>query len=65
MTKIKAARKAKGLTVQDVATRCGITPGTVSRIERGLIGTSPETAKKLAAALGIDPADVIFVERAA
>jgi len=65
MTKIKAARKAKGLTVQDVATRCGITPGTVSRIERGLIGTSPETAKKLAAVLGIDPADVIFVERAA
>lgn len=65
MTKLKAARKAKGLTVQDVAERCGITPGSVSRIERGLMGTKPETAKKLAAELGIDPADVIFVERAA
>lgn len=65
MTKLKAARKAKGLTVQDVAERCGITPGSVSRIERGLMGTTPETAKKLAAVLGIDPADVIFVERAA
>lgn len=65
MTKLKAARKAKGLTVQDVAERCGITPGSVSRIERGLMGTTPETAKKLAAVLGIDPAEVIFVERAA
>ena len=65
MTKVKAARKAMGLTVQDVAERCGITPGSVSRIERGLMGTTPETAKKLAAVLGIDPAEVIFVERAA
>lgn len=65
MTKLKAARKAKGLTVQDVARSCGITPGSVSRIERGLMGTTPETAKKLAAVLGIDPAEVIFVERAA
>ncbi len=65
MTKIKAARKAKGLTVQEVAERCQLTAGTVSRIERGLMGTTPDTAKRLAEVLGLAPAEVIFVERAA
>ncbi len=65
MTKIKAARKAKGLTVQEVAERCQLTAGTVSRIERGLMGTTPDTAKRLAEVLGLAPAEVIFAERAA
>jgi len=65
MSKIKAARKAKGLTILEVATLIGVTPGTISRVERGLQGMRPETAKRLAAVLGLDPAEVIFADRVA
>jgi transcriptional regulator with XRE-family HTH domain len=64
MTKLRAARKALGLTVYDVAAQAHLAPSTVSKVERGLVGISPEPAKRLAAVLGIEPADVIFVERA-
>ena len=47
MSKLKAARKQLGLTVAQVADRAGVTVGFVSRVERGLVGVRPETAKRL------------------
>ncbi len=64
MNKIKSARIAKCLTLVEVATKAQIAPSSVSRVERGLMGLRPESAKRLAAVLDMDPADVIFVERA-
>jgi transcriptional regulator with XRE-family HTH domain len=63
VSKLKAARKQLGLTVAQVADRAGVTVGFVSRVERGLVGVRPETAKRLAEVLSLDPADVIFAER--
>lgn len=64
MNKIKAARVAKGLTLVEVATRANIAASSVSRVERGRMGLRPASAKRLAAVLGLDPAEVIFMERA-
>lgn len=60
MTKLRIARKQRGLTVYDVADRVGLTAGAVSRIERGLLGASPAKARLLANVLGVDVLDVIF-----
>lgn len=63
MSKIKAAREAKGLTLRQVADLSGLDPSSVSRIERGVLGTRPDSARRLGAVLGIDAADIVFMER--
>ncbi|MBS4019081.1 MAG: helix-turn-helix transcriptional regulator [Dechloromonas sp.] len=65
MTEIKKARKLKGLTVYDLAKSVGVTPGSISRIERGLVGISPAKAKKMAEALGLSVEQVLFPEEKA
>ncbi|MCB1889694.1 MAG: helix-turn-helix transcriptional regulator [Rhodocyclaceae bacterium] len=63
MSKIRAARVAKGLTLRQVADMSGLDPSSVSRIERGLLGTRPDSARRLGAVLGIDAADIVLMER--
>lgn len=65
MSKMKKARKEKGLTLMQVAVKAGTYPSTISRIENGTCGVSPDLAKKLGAILGMDPAEIIFMDRAA
>lgn len=65
MTAIQLARKTKGLTVREVADRAQVSPAFVSKLERGLIGVRAETAKRIAAVLDMDPAEVVFPERVA
>lgn len=60
MTKLQVARKARGLTVVQLAGLMGIDPASVSRIERGLQECSRDKAKLMAEALGVDVLDVIF-----
>lgn len=62
MNRIKEARKSKGLTVYDVAETVGVTPGVISRVERGLSGMRPANAKKLAKALDLTIEQVLFPE---
>lgn len=60
INKIKAARKAKGIKARQLAEMVGLTPASISKIERGLGGVRPTTAKKIADALGIPVVDVLF-----
>ena len=51
--RIRRARKAAGLGQQELASRVGITQGTLSRIERGTIATSADVAQRLCDAIGV------------
>ena len=50
---IKVARKARGLTVQDVSERAGISRGLFQRIEKGSMKCSIGAVFEVAAILGV------------
>jgi transcriptional regulator with XRE-family HTH domain len=52
---LRAARKKLDLTQEQVAERCGVQAGEVSRIERGLRDPQVSTVEKLAAAVQVPP----------
>jgi transcriptional regulator with XRE-family HTH domain len=54
------ARRAQGLTQQQLGTLIGRDQGTVSRYEKGDVLPDPAIALKLAEALCIAPAVVVF-----
>lgn len=56
-----ALRERHGLTQAELAERCGIDQGDISRIERGSTSPTARTLQRIAAALD---ADVRIVERA-
>jgi transcriptional regulator with XRE-family HTH domain len=62
-TRLQAARRARGLTQEALARQAGVSLHTVVKLESGRIRQPlPETARKLAAALGVDPAWLLFGE---
>jgi transcriptional regulator with XRE-family HTH domain len=54
-TNLRAARKKLDLTQEEVAERCGVQAGEVSRIERGLRDPKVSTLEKLAKAVETSP----------
>ena len=57
---LRTRRLAKGLSVEQVATLCGVSQSTISRWERGV--TTPARgnhAADYAAALGLNPIDLV------
>src|SRR5574344_400641 len=52
---IKAYRKLKGLTQEELAEKIGIEPPSMSNLERGKFTPSVETLQKLSDILGIKP----------
>lgn len=61
--RIKRLRTAKGLTVQELAKRAGISPGYLSEVERGLSAVSVDKLTQIAEGLGIG-VDVLLGEEA-
>ena len=61
ITCIREVRKAKGLTLQDVADRCSppTTPQTVGRLETGMRTVSVGWLNRIAAALGVEPSELV------
>ncbi len=57
--KIRRLRDARALTQQELAARAGITVAALSRIERNNAEPRPTTRRKLAQALGVDPAELV------
>ena len=53
MDSIKAVRKAKGLSLSEVANRTGLYPQQVARAERAGVDTKASTLVILAKALGV------------
>jgi transcriptional regulator with XRE-family HTH domain len=54
-SRLKAARKAKGWTQQELAERCGLTPAFLSYLENGSRSGSLDSLLKLADALSLEP----------
>ena len=61
ITRIRDVRKAKGLTLQEVADRCTppTTPQTVGRLETGTRTVSMGWLHRIADALGVDAAELV------
>lgn len=56
--RIRQTRKARGLTLEQVARRIGLTQGAISQIELGRTNPSVSTLKALADSLGITVGDL-------
>jgi transcriptional regulator with XRE-family HTH domain len=64
LTRLRAARERKALTQDELAELAGVSRQTVVKIEGGL-EPRPPTVRKLAAALGVTPADLMGPEEPA
>ena len=61
--RLAQARKRKVWSQEELATAAGVPVVTISRIETGYTeAPRPSTIRKLASALGVDPAWVVFGE---
>jgi transcriptional regulator with XRE-family HTH domain len=59
--KLRAARKAAGMTLLDLSQTAGVSQSLISQVERGLASPSITTLRRFAAALGV-PIASLFVE---
>lgn len=50
---VRVIRELLGVSLTDLAARIGVAKASMSNIERGVYGTSPETNRKLAEAMGV------------
>lgn len=57
--RIRMLRFAKGMQVQELAAVAKMTPSHLSGIERGRTQGSPAALQRIAAALGVDPSELI------
>jgi transcriptional regulator with XRE-family HTH domain len=58
-THIRAWRKERGLTLERLADRIGVTPGALSQLERGDVAYTQPMLEALAEALACEPSDLI------
>ena len=56
---LRAARQRLGLTQRQLASRAGMGQGTICKLENLHRGAYPQTLQKLAAALGVTPAELV------
>ena len=59
LTNLRAIRERQALSQAELADRAGISRVSVVRIENGDAEPYPSTTRKLAAALGVAPADLM------
>ncbi len=61
LSRIRDARRAKGLTLFDVAERCSppTTPQTIGRLETGVRTLSIDWLNRIAAAIGVDSSELV------
>jgi transcriptional regulator with XRE-family HTH domain len=56
---LRSTRQRQGLTQRQLASRAGTGQHTISKLERLERGAYPKSLQKLAAALGVSPADLV------
>src|SRR6185369_12941107 len=61
ITRIREVRRARGMTLDDVARACdpATTPQTIGRLETGTRTVSVDWLNRIAKALGVDAADLV------
>lgn len=57
--RIKRVRERKSWGQAELARQAGISPNTLYRIEKGTHPPRPVTVRKLAQALGVEPAELV------
>jgi len=62
MSPLRKARLERGWSIYELADAVGISAASISRLERRIQSTSPTTAAKLAALLGLTLAQVLLPE---
>jgi transcriptional regulator with XRE-family HTH domain len=62
VTKMKALREERVLSQRELATMAGLTQMTVWRIENGYRDARPQTIRKLARVLGVEPKELVKKE---
>jgi len=60
--KLKELRRRRVLTMEELAKRAGVGRNTVWRLEHGVMGAQPRTIRKLAAALEVEPEELVKTE---
>ena len=60
--KLRRLRKQRVLLIADLARESGVHRNIISKLESGTGGAYPETIRKLAKALGVEPRDLVKVE---
>lgn len=64
-TRLRTLRRQQQRTLKDIASRCGFTVSLLSKIESGKTSPPVATLTKIAAALGVNLADLLSDERPA
>ena len=62
LQRLRLIRERKALSQRDLAERSGINRVTIARLETGLQAPHPRTTRRLAEALGVEPADLMGAE---
>jgi transcriptional regulator with XRE-family HTH domain len=57
--KLRRLRKRRVWLIGDLAEHSGVHRNVISKLENGRGGAHPETIRKLADALGVDPAELV------
>lgn len=60
--KLNELRRRRVLTMEELAEKSGVGRNTIWRLENGKMGGQPRTIRKLAAALGVEPEELVSVE---
>ena len=59
--KLRELRQRSVLTLRELEARSGVAYNTIWRLENGKTGAQPRTIRKLAAALGVEPEELVKV----
>ena len=59
--KLRELRQLRVLTLRELEARSGVAYNTIWRLENGKTGAQPRTIRKLAAALGVEPEELVKV----
>jgi transcriptional regulator with XRE-family HTH domain len=59
---LRRARRDRALSQQDLSAATGVAQATLSDLERGKRGARASTLRKLAAALGVEPKELMMKE---
>ncbi len=62
VAKLRELRQRRVLTLHELEERSGVSYNTIWRLENGKTGAQPRTIRKLAAALGVEPEELIRIE---
>jgi transcriptional regulator with XRE-family HTH domain len=60
---LRELRRRRGLSQKELGELARVSPGTIYRVENALRGAYPGTLRKLAAALGVAPEELLHGKR--